>query len=763
MNADSNNNATNNLRTEQFIKLLSLNNGRIYAFILSLVSNWSDADNILQETTTTMWRNFDRFEIGTDFAAWAVRIAHYKVLDFRRNQYRQRLQFNNDLIENIEGGAILMSDQLNQRLHALQLCKGKLSQQEQQVIELRYEDDASTKEISQQTGRSVHSLYKDLARIHNKLKFCMNKTLKSQNEGVNDQSNCQPSSNLNPATELKLTEMILELLDGEISDDKFDILTEMLIADQNALHHYVESMVVCASFRLQSPLSANIENNVILQPCNAEGWTEVLEEDLLRAEQLAAQKAAEQAQQLELLAQKRLAFKKAQEHIPEGSKVSLYTTAGAIAAIITLIIILNVWLNPPMPEFPIATLSETIAAQWEGEINYQPGQKLFHRTMKLSQGFAKIQMNDGAVVLIEAPAKFELRGPDEVFLFNGKLTAQINEVARGFVVLTQNMKLIDYGTEFGVEVDDNNNSIVHMTQGSASLIAGLSNQKKDSHMLLANEAIEVDSASSTLIEIPFDGNKFVRHIDSDKNMVWRGNDLCLADIVAGGKGMGNKRGNYGIDPISGKVLAKVNFGERMTQGEYALVNELEMIDGVFVPDASYGPVVINSSGAVFEDCPDTDGQYWTQIVSVDKFTWNMPGTYQQTRKSNIFGDNENPVISMHANLGITFDLQAIRIEFPGIKIKNFKSLCGLSDAPLSGLAGPSKARVWLLVDGKVRLDSGELSMLDDLAELGFELSDTDRFLTVIVTDANDNLYDSKTNNGDWMMLVKPRLEVSYDF
>jgi len=39
----------------------------IYAFILFLLISPSDADDILQETLTVMWKKFDEFESGTSF------------------------------------------------------------------------------------------------------------------------------------------------------------------------------------------------------------------------------------------------------------------------------------------------------------------------------------------------------------------------------------------------------------------------------------------------------------------------------------------------------------------------------------------------------------------------------------------------------------------------------------------------------------------------------------------------------------------------
>jgi RNA polymerase sigma-70 factor (ECF subfamily) len=53
----------------EFLGLLVPNQRRIQAFILTLVPNVADAEDIYQETLSEMWNKFDSFEVGTDFVA----------------------------------------------------------------------------------------------------------------------------------------------------------------------------------------------------------------------------------------------------------------------------------------------------------------------------------------------------------------------------------------------------------------------------------------------------------------------------------------------------------------------------------------------------------------------------------------------------------------------------------------------------------------------------------------------------------------------
>ena len=51
----------------QFLDLLMRNQKRIYNFILLLVPNYSDADDLMQETVSVMWSKFDSYEPGYSF------------------------------------------------------------------------------------------------------------------------------------------------------------------------------------------------------------------------------------------------------------------------------------------------------------------------------------------------------------------------------------------------------------------------------------------------------------------------------------------------------------------------------------------------------------------------------------------------------------------------------------------------------------------------------------------------------------------------
>jgi len=166
-------------RDDRFVRLLLASEKHIYTFILTLVHNRSDADDIMQDTASLMWRKYKELDSVSNFAAWGVRIAHYKVLEFRKKRYKDRIQFNSGLFEEILGGAVAVSDDLAPRLEALQKCLTKLGKRDRKLVMMKHEQKATTRTVAQRIGMSVESACKAIPRIHDMLLRCIRRQLKA--------------------------------------------------------------------------------------------------------------------------------------------------------------------------------------------------------------------------------------------------------------------------------------------------------------------------------------------------------------------------------------------------------------------------------------------------------------------------------------------------------------------------------------------------------------------------------------------------------
>jgi RNA polymerase sigma-70 factor, ECF subfamily len=168
-------------RVDAFVQLLGQNQRRIFLFVMSMVPNWNDAEEIIQETNLLLWRDFDRFELGTNFAAWACQLAHYQVLAWRKRQQRERVKFSPAFLEAIAEEAIAEADWLEDRSRALARCIEKLPERHRLLLRWRYNEDRAIDAIGQELGRSADAIYRTLSRIRHRLYNCVTESLPQGN------------------------------------------------------------------------------------------------------------------------------------------------------------------------------------------------------------------------------------------------------------------------------------------------------------------------------------------------------------------------------------------------------------------------------------------------------------------------------------------------------------------------------------------------------------------------------------------------------
>jgi RNA polymerase sigma-70 factor (ECF subfamily) len=166
-------------KVKLFLRLFLQNERRLYAYILTLLPNRADADDVLQEASLVMWDKFDDEHPPADFTAWGCRIAYFKVLDFCKKRQRSRVVFSQAMLERVAETAVEQAAtlQLDDRREALADCIAKLSPRDRDLLARRFAEGATTQSTAAQDGRSVDAVYKALAKIRQALFDCVTRTL----------------------------------------------------------------------------------------------------------------------------------------------------------------------------------------------------------------------------------------------------------------------------------------------------------------------------------------------------------------------------------------------------------------------------------------------------------------------------------------------------------------------------------------------------------------------------------------------------------
>ena len=81
---------TDSCHHDEFVRQLNAAHRRLLGYLVSLLGNRHDAEDVLQRACVTMWRKFETFERGTKFAAWASTVAFYEARNFQRMNATRR-------------------------------------------------------------------------------------------------------------------------------------------------------------------------------------------------------------------------------------------------------------------------------------------------------------------------------------------------------------------------------------------------------------------------------------------------------------------------------------------------------------------------------------------------------------------------------------------------------------------------------------------------------------------------------------------------
>lgn len=173
--------ATENVEFVQ--RLIHFQNG-LYAYVLSLLGDPAAADDVVQSTNVVVLSKQHEFETGTNFTAWVLRIAHFQVLAARRDRSRDRLTFDDELLDEMAEQAAGRAERDTERHHALRACLRQLPAKQRALIEERYategtpaDDGESIHELANKRGESKAAVVSALYRIRRTLLDCINRRL----------------------------------------------------------------------------------------------------------------------------------------------------------------------------------------------------------------------------------------------------------------------------------------------------------------------------------------------------------------------------------------------------------------------------------------------------------------------------------------------------------------------------------------------------------------------------------------------------------
>jgi RNA polymerase sigma-70 factor, ECF subfamily len=158
---------------EQFVNAFVRHQNRVYGYIVMMLPNRHDAEDVFQQTSLVLWQKWDQFDPAQDFVPWACGIAHNEIRNFLRRRGRSRVVFSEKLISELAVVRQETLPSLDERSGLLADCVGKLDFLARELLERCYAGRESIGVIARQFHTTANGIYLRLRKIRRELLECV--------------------------------------------------------------------------------------------------------------------------------------------------------------------------------------------------------------------------------------------------------------------------------------------------------------------------------------------------------------------------------------------------------------------------------------------------------------------------------------------------------------------------------------------------------------------------------------------------------------
>lgn len=160
-----------------FIEALTACQESLRGYCYAKVAVWADAEDVLQATNIKLWEKEPEWDRSRPFLPWALGVAHFTILSHYRDQKRDRLVFEEDVMEVMETYLRNAAEQTPDLVLALRHCLSRMPEEPREILNSHYLSGWSLEEVSRSTGRSISALKSLLLRLRRSLALCVNREL----------------------------------------------------------------------------------------------------------------------------------------------------------------------------------------------------------------------------------------------------------------------------------------------------------------------------------------------------------------------------------------------------------------------------------------------------------------------------------------------------------------------------------------------------------------------------------------------------------
>ena len=167
----------NKINRSDFLRFLAKSEPVVRSYLRSLVQDYHDHSEIMQNTFITAWEKFSQFEGDeNDFCKWMCVIARYQALKHRQTQARDKLVLSDKVLEKISTEGVNDVASTERWIEKLEDCLKELPEPNRDLIKQAYTPKQTIKAMAAERETTPDALYQKLRRIRKALAKCMDLT-----------------------------------------------------------------------------------------------------------------------------------------------------------------------------------------------------------------------------------------------------------------------------------------------------------------------------------------------------------------------------------------------------------------------------------------------------------------------------------------------------------------------------------------------------------------------------------------------------------
>src|SRR5262249_39332604 len=151
--------------------------GMLLGYVTAIVRNPELAEDVFQNVALVVLKKGDRSHLGAGFLAWARGIARLEALSALRKQAHAPQPLDEAVLDLPEDRWQAQAAGCGTLTEALDFCLQKLTPKARKVIELRFQENLSGKELAARLAQPVNTVYVALSRIYRGLASCIRQRL----------------------------------------------------------------------------------------------------------------------------------------------------------------------------------------------------------------------------------------------------------------------------------------------------------------------------------------------------------------------------------------------------------------------------------------------------------------------------------------------------------------------------------------------------------------------------------------------------------